>query len=167
MEKIELVAEPLTKAAFQFYGNVIEAKGAKHFTINKGTVNRYHDLANIDIDYEQGGRPVVSMVSIKTGQTTPVQVKIIERHPKASQAFIPMFQAPVYIVVGTPSKQADVEKLKAFVTNGQQGFNYHAGVWHMPLMGDKVGRQFIVIDREGPEGNCDEYEISNYFVELR
>ncbi|WP_197517638.1 ureidoglycolate lyase [Colwellia sp. PAMC 20917] len=27
--------------------------------------------------------------------------------------------------------------LQVFVTHGQQGFNFHAGIWHMPLISEK------------------------------
>lgn len=167
MNRIILNAEPLTKEAFKPYGDVIEIDGAKHYSINLGTVERYHDLANVDIDYSEGGRAIISIATINNSQSLPFQLKLIERHPKASQAFIPMFDAPVYIVVAVPSAEPQPEKLKAFVSNGKQGFNYNAGVWHMPLMTDQEGRGFIVIDRAGPGNNCDEYFLENHTIELR
>ena len=167
MKTVILNAQPLTTKAFEPYGEVIEAEGAEHFSINLGTVERYHDLANIDIDHADGGRAIVSLAIINNAKSLPFQLKVIERHPKASQAFIPMFDAPIYVIVGEPSEVAQPEKLKAFVTNGKQGFNYNAGVWHMPLMADQVGRRFVVVDRAGPGNNCDEYFLVDHAVELR
>jgi ureidoglycolate lyase len=166
MKTMILNAQPLTKAAFEPYGDVIETDGAEHFSINLGSVERYHDLANIDIDYADGGRAIVSLATINNAKPLPFQLKVIERHPKASQAFIPMFDAPVYVVVAEPSEEAQPEKLKAFVTNGKQGFNYNVGVWHMPLMADQEGRRFVVVDRAGPGDNCDEYFLVDHTVEL-
>lgn len=167
MNRIILNAEPLTKEAFKPYGDVIETDGAEHFSINLGTVERYHDLADIDVDYAEGGRAIVSLATINNAKGLPFQLKVIERHPKASQAFIPMFDTPIYLVVGEPSKEAQPEQLKAFITNGKQGFNYNAGVWHMPLMADQQGRRFVVVDRAGPGNNCDEYFLADHIIELR
>jgi ureidoglycolate lyase len=166
MKTVILNAQPLTKEAFAPYGDVIETEAAEHFSINLGTVERYHDLANIDIDYADGGRAIVSLAIINNAQTIPFQLNVIERHPKASQAFIPMFNEPIYVVVGEPSDEAQPNNLKAFVTNGKQGFNYNVGVWHMPLMADQEGRQFIVVDRAGPGNNCDEYFLVEHTIEL-
>jgi ureidoglycolate lyase len=167
MNTVLLTPEPLTKAAFAPFGDVIETDGAEHFSINLGTVERFHDLARVDIDYDGGGRPIISLVTINSAQGVPFQIKLIERHPKASQAFIPMFDKPVYVVVGLPSQKAEPENLKAFVTNGKQGFNYKAGVWHMPLIGDTVGQCFVVVDQAGLEDNCDESVLVDHAIELR
>ena len=37
-----------------------------------------------------------------------------------------------------------------------QGVNYHAGVWHHPLIALHARCDFVVFDRGGPEPNCDE-----------
>ena len=51
---------PLTVQAFADFGDVVEASPEKMFSINKGTTNRFHDLANIDVERD-GGRPVVNI----------------------------------------------------------------------------------------------------------
>ena len=167
MKTVVLKPEPLTKVAFAPYGDVIEKDDAEHFSINRGSVERFHDLACVDIDYAGGGRPIISLVTINSPQDVPFQLKLIERHPKASQAFIPLFEQPVYIVVGLPSQKAEPEKLKAFATNGRQGFNYKAGVWHMPLMSDTVGHSFVVVDQAGLEDNCDEYALVDHAIVIK
>lgn len=167
MNRIVLNAQPLTKEAFRPFGDVIETDGAEHFSINLGTIERYHDLANIDVDYAAGGRAIVSLAIVNSARKPPFQLKVIERHPKASQAFIPMFDTPIYVVVGEPSEEAQPEQLQAFITDGKQGFNYRAGVWHMPLMADQPGRRFVVVDRAGPGNNCDEYFLVDHTIELR
>ena len=48
--------EPLTREAFAPFGDVIELDGARHFPINGGTTERFHDLASIDVT-DAGGRP--------------------------------------------------------------------------------------------------------------
>lgn len=167
MNTIVLNAEPLTKENFAPYGDVIEAEGSEHFAINVGTVERYHDLAKVQADYSNNGKPIVSLAKINTAGSFPFNFNLVERHPKGSQAFIPMFDAPVAVVVAKAGGTVDVSDLKAFVTNGKQGFNYHAGIWHMPLMSDEEGRMFVVVDRAGPGNNCDELTFENENVELR
>lgn len=167
MQKVILNAQPLTKATFAPYGDVIEMRGAKHFGINLDTVERFHDLADVQVDYKDGGRSAISLASVKVARSIPHTFNLIERHPKGSQAFIPMFDSPVYTVVGLKGDKPKPEDLKAFVTNGQQGFNYHTGVWHMPIMADEIGKVFIMIDRAGPGHNCDEFTFAEHSFEIR
>ena len=44
-----LPVEPLTRAAFAPFGDVIEADGAQCFEINNGSTTRFHDLARVDV----------------------------------------------------------------------------------------------------------------------
>ena len=167
MNTLVLTAKPLTKENFAAFGEVIETAGADHFGINLGNVERYHDLAKIEIDYQTGGRPIVSLFKINSASSVPFHFNLVERHPKGSQAFIPLFEAPVVLVVAKAGDKVDVGDLNAFVTNGQQGFNFHAGIWHMPLMSEEEGRMFVVVDRAGPGNNCDEHTFVNQQIELR
>jgi ureidoglycolate hydrolase len=48
----EIVIEPLTRANFADFGDVIETESAKHFPINDGRVERYHDLASVQLGGE-------------------------------------------------------------------------------------------------------------------
>jgi ureidoglycolate lyase len=63
------------------------------------------------------------------------------------------------IVVGPCGESIDATELHAFVTNGRQGFNYHRGTWHMPLIAFETGHEFLIVDRVGPEPNCEEYTL--------
>lgn len=166
MNKIILNAKPLTKETFKSFGDVIEMEGAEHFPINAGTVERYNDLADVQIDFEDGGRPVISFMQITQDTQLPCRLNVIERHPKGSQAFIPTFEAPIVLVVGPKGDLIFPETLQAFVTNGKQGFNFHAGTWHMPLMSDVKDRICIIVDRAGPGDNCDEVYLKDDHIEL-
>jgi ureidoglycolate lyase len=148
--------EPLTRAAFAPFGEVIALEGARHFPINLGTTERYHDLAKIDVG-DQGGRP---LVNVFRGQprTLPFEVTMMERHPLGSQAFIPLNEAP-YLVVVAPAGELDAAALRAFVTRGWQGVNYAKGVWHHPLLVLDSVSDFIVIDRGGEGVNLHEQDL--------
>ena len=152
-----LTVQPLTREAFAPFGEVIEASDAvKHFTINAGNTERYHDLAHIEPGAD--GRVIVS---IFRGQprALPFSVRMMERHPLASQAFIPMSGKSYLVVVAPAGEPPKVEDLKVFLARGDQGVNYATGVWHHPLLALDGVCDFIVIDRSGPGHNCDEVQI--------
>jgi ureidoglycolate lyase len=148
-----LTVEPLTRQAFEPFGDVIELKGARHFPINLGTTERFHDLARIDVG-DEGGRPLVSLLRGEP-RTSPMEIRMMERHPLGSQAFIPLTDTP-FLVVVAPAGPLDPAKLRAFVTRGWQGVNYAKGVWHHPLLALERVSDFIVVDRGGEGPNCDE-----------
>lgn len=154
--RLALTIEPLTREAFAPFGDVIELEGAKQFPINQGTTIRFHDLANVDVG--EGGR---ALISLFRGQprTLPFEVKMLERHPRGSQAFIPQNDKP-YLVVVAPSGELDPSKLRAFVSRGWQGVNYARGVWHHPLLALGEVSDFLVVDRGGEGHNCDEQDLA-------
>lgn len=167
MKTTTIIAEPLSKAVFAPFGDVIETEGAKHFSINDGVVERYHDLAKVEIDSADGGRPIISFFEILHACSFPHEFNLIERHPKGSQAFIPMSDKPFVLVVAPKGDKVTGADLRAFITNGKQGFNFHAGVWHMPLVSEEKGRMLLIIDRAGPGNNCDELTFENEKIELK
>ena len=151
---IELKVEPLTHEAFAPFGDVIEASDSvHHFTINAGNTERYHDLANVDV-----GADGKAIVSIFRGQPRelPFTVAMMERHPKGSQAFIPMSGRPYLVVVADKNSKPTAGDLRCFLAQPGQGVNYAKGVWHHPLLALYETSDFLVVDRSGPGGNCDE-----------
>lgn len=159
-----LKAQPLSKDRFRSFGNVVETVGAEHYPINAGKIERFHDLAKVEIGAEQGGRVLISIVKCNQASTLPFRIEVVERHSLGSQAFIPLDRARMVIVVAPASEFVLLDSLKAFVSNGRQGVNYHPGVWHMPLIAFSPGSEFIVIDRGGAGDNCDEFRLDD--VEL-
>lgn len=154
-----LRAQALTAAAFAAFGDVVEADGHDSYPINQGTARRYHDLARVDVS-AQGGRAAISVVRAQP-QSPPVPLRLMERHPLASQAFIPLTPAAFLVVVAPPGAAPGYGDLRAFLSNGRQGINYLQGVWHHPLIALHQVTDFLVVDREGPGSNCDEAIISN------
>lgn len=148
---------PLTPAAFAPFGEVIEASDeVQHFTINAGNTERYHDLARIEPG--PAGRVIAS---IFRGQprALPFAVQMMERHPLASQAFIPLSGKPYLVVVAPAGDAPGVDDLRVFRARGDQGVNYATGVWHHPLLALDSVCDFLVIDRSGPGHNCDEVTL--------
>lgn len=154
---LQLVPQSLSQESFAAFGEVIEASEAvHHFTINAGNTERYHDLARIEPGTD--GRVIIS---IFRGQprALPFKVEMMERHPLASQAFIPLSGRPYLVVVAPPGKAPGTEDLQVFLARGDQGVNYATGVWHHPLLALDEVSDFLVIDRSGPGHNCDEVAL--------
>ncbi|WP_407278432.1 ureidoglycolate lyase [Aromatoleum evansii] len=154
---IRLTVEPLTAEAFAPFGDVIATADAqRHFTINGGNTERYHDLAHIDPGPD--GRAIVS---IFRGQPRrlPFTVEMMERHPLGSQAFVPLSDAPYLVVVAPTGDTPGIQDLRVFLARGDQGVNYARGVWHHPLLALDGVSDFLVIDRAGEGPNCDEVRL--------
>lgn len=155
MARTVLPIEPLTRAAFQPFGDVIEADGAEHFQINNGTTTRFHDLARVDAEAE-GGHVLVNIFRARP-LPMPLTVAMMEKHPLGSQAFVPLDAAPFLVVVAPPGDRVAPEDLRAFLTQGRQGVNYARGVWHHPIIALDRETDFLVIDRGGPGDNLAEF----------
>jgi ureidoglycolate lyase len=150
--------EPLTKEAFAPFGEVIETDGAENFLINNGSTIRFHDLAKIETDEE--GRVLVNIFRA-TPLDYPLTIQLVERHPKGSQAFIPLSNWPYLVMVAPKGETVSPEDLRVFLAEGHQGVNYHAGTWHHPVLALEEVSDFLVLDRGGPGSNCDEIHFDD------
>ncbi len=150
-----LPVEPLTRAAFAPFGDVIEAGGARHFEINNGSTTRFHDLARVDVAAE-GGHTLVNIFRARP-LAMPLTLAMVEKHPLGSQAFVPLGGAPFLVVVAPPGGTVAPAALRAFLAEGGQGVNYARGVWHHPVIALDRETDFLVIDRGGPGDNLAEF----------
>nr|WP_298683763.1 ureidoglycolate lyase [uncultured Dongia sp.] len=151
--------EALTRAAFAPFGDVIDCdRAAKHYTINEGYAERYHDLAKIDVVAE-GGRPLLNIFRAKP-RILPLRITMMERHPLSSQAFVPLAARPFLVVVAKPGAAPGPADLRCFRTEGSQGVNYARGTWHHPLIALDEAQDFLIIDRGGSGDNCDEIALT-------
>jgi ureidoglycolate lyase len=147
-------AVPLTAAAFAPFGEVIEAKGPPSFQINQGMCDRFHDLARVMV-LDDGGAPGLSL-GLGRPYELPLACRMVECHPKGSQAFIPMGGDP-FLVVVAPDEGGVPGRPLAFLTVPGQGVNYRAGTWHgflTPLVRPQL---FLIVDRVGPGTNLAEH----------
>ncbi len=158
MAKIDLIAEPLTAQAFAPFGDVIEARTDNRIIpINYGLTERHHDLAKVEVEGDDS-RAIVSIFRTQP-ISLPFQVKIMERHPRGSQAFMMLTGNP-FLVVVAPAGNFNPSHLRAFKAEPGQGVNYHKGVWHHYCLGLNEQNDFLVVDREGSGDNCDEQAIA-------
>lgn len=153
---IKLDPLPLTAGAFAPFGDVIQTEGSRHFEMNGGKLERYYDLASIDVGVKSGGRPVISIASCREITSLPLEIRFLECHPHGSQAIFPLFKQSMIVVVAPAGDQASPDNIRAFYSNGAQGINFRPGVWHLPIIALEPGQTFIIVDRGGPDKNCDE-----------
>lgn len=157
---MRLPVEALTRAAFAPYGEVIEAdEGATTVAINAGTAQRFDALAEVDVAHA-GGRAVISRVRAQP-RALPFIVRMLERHPLGSQAFVPLDPAQRYLVVVADAVDATP---RAFLASRGQGVNYRRGTWHHPLLALDRASDFLVVDRAGPGANCEEVQLTQAWV---
>lgn len=149
---LQLIARPLSATAFAPFGDVIEAGSSDATLINSGTSARYSDLACLEAGV--GGRLIVSIYRAQA-RCFPLQISMLECHPKSSQAFMPLSRQPFIVVVAPCASHPSLEDICVFYANAGQGINFAPGVWHHPLLAVEPG-EFLVIERNHDGDNCDE-----------
>lgn len=158
-----LAVRALTAESFAAYGQVIElADSARRIVINDGTCVRHHDLAR-----PSATAPGAIGLSLFDADATPgpVTLRLMERHGLGSQSFTPFGGALRMLVVvadaGLAPDRLAPGHLRAFVSNGRQGIQMNAGVWHHPLISLQAGT-WLVVDRIAPEADCDVVPIHDW-----
>ncbi|MFA3916587.1 ureidoglycolate lyase [Ruegeria hyattellae] len=154
-----LKAQPLTAAAFAPYGDVMEASGDPDKLINQGKCGRFHDRARLD--FSDG----VAGISIFKGEkeSLPLTLKMVERHPAGSQAFVPMSADPFLVVVASDDNGVPKDPV-AFLTQPGQAINFLSGTWHGVLTPLSEPGLFAVIDRIGDGANLEEHWFDTDYV---
>lgn len=147
-----LPVHPLTKAEFAPFGDVIEADPATMRLINGGTTERFHRLSVA----EAQGEGVI--ISLFRGQPRrfPYEIGMMERHPFGSQSFSPLSGRP-FLVAASEDVDGRPGEPRVFLATGHQGVNYRRNVWHHPLMVIGEVSDFLVVDRDKPENNLQEF----------
>ena len=156
MKQTIISPQPLMQNEFSKFGDVIETEARDHFLINEGMCKRFDRLSKVTTDTGVG-QPSISIFRSKPYKL-PMQLKLLERHPLGSQAFMPLHSDPFLIIVaddinGQPALP------KVFFTNGQQGRNIYKDIWHGVLTPIFSECDFIVIDRIGPTSNLEEFTL--------
>jgi len=149
----QLTAEPLSAEAFAPFGDVIETRQINQQVMNEARFERFDALALADIDAR--GQVAISIARCCQATRLPYEVTLLERHPLGSQAFIPRTEFEFVVVVAPAGDTVLPDQLKAFMSNGKQGINYHRGIWHMPLIAFEADQEFLLVDRVGSGSNCE------------
>ncbi|TCR80753.1 ureidoglycolate hydrolase [Rhizobium sp. BK376] len=93
----------------------------------------------------------------------PLELKMVERHPLGSQAFIPLGDHRFLVVVAEETENGPGEPL-AFRTGPGQGVNIARNVWHGVLTPLDHLSDFAVVDRGGDGVNLEEHYYGEAFL---
>ncbi|WP_205932489.1 ureidoglycolate lyase [Rhizobium leguminosarum] len=151
----------LTRSAFAPFGEVIEADPASMRLINGGTTERFHALAATEATGE-GARVIINLFRGQP-RNFPYEVTMMERHPFGSQSFSPVSGRP-FLVVVSEDESGRPGRPQVFLARGDQGVNYRRNVWHHPLMALGQACDFLVVDRDGPGNNLEEYFFETPYI---
>jgi ureidoglycolate lyase len=162
MNKISI--EQLDINIFSKFGDIIQKKNALELrSINQGTTTRYHNISKLSLESKNGN----SAISIFSGspRDLPIEIKIMEKHPIASQSFLPIQDYDWLIVVCEEKNELpDLNTLRCFHVDGDTGITYNQNVWHHPLLVKKK-QDFWIIDRINDQEdsfiNLKEYHFEN------
>ena len=156
---IAISINPLTKAAFARFGEVVETEGAVQIAINQGFAQRCNGLADVDVA-NGAGMVNISLFSANP-RPLPIAIKLMERHPDGSQLFLPLQDRPWLVLVCADPR--DASSFRAFAASGRQGVNYARNVWHHPLLVQDPDSRFVVVDRRGPGANLEEFWLKDEY----
>ncbi|CAG8653445.1 20206_t:CDS:2 [Gigaspora margarita] len=185
-----LTAEPLTCESFAPYGHVIAsfkepsvspfmtsiAHNVRITPANQGTARKYNHIAPVInfretdviskndkgtvVQFVAKARPNLSLFRCSP-MKLPIQVKLLEKHPYSSQAFIPMYS-------GSKEGNPNLETLRSFIAKNNQGISYNPGVWHHPMIALEDTTNFACLTHES--GNqledCEEIDMKHHTIQV-
>ena len=148
--KIIIKPKKINGKNFKKFGDLISTRKRRPIKINNGYANRYDNLCKINTS-TKNGNTIVSIFSAKK-RKFPMNIKMMEKHPLGSQAFIPMKESTFLVFVAPRGEKPNVKKIESFIVPKQTGVNYKPGIWHFPLISKKK-MNFLVVDRKGSGNN--------------
>jgi ureidoglycolate lyase len=132
----EIAAEPLTAAAFERFGEVLE--GAP-------TGRRYFDEFLGDTRPEARLRFWLSRIAPTAA--LPLRCELMEQHPCGTQTFAAMAVSRFLVIVAPSAADGgpDPAGIRAFVGGPGQGITYRAGTWHHGMVALDAPALFAVM----------------------
>ena len=162
--KIIIKPKKITSKNFKKFGDLISTKKIKPININNGYAKRFNNLCKINTSLKKGNT-IMSIFSAKK-RKFPMKIKMMEKHPLGSQAFVPMSETKFLVFVAPKGDKPDINKIQSFLVPKQTGVNYKAGIWHFPLISMK-NMNFLVVDRKGKGNNLVIYKFKKDKIILK
>ena len=101
--KIIIKPKKITNKNFKKFGEVISTKKIKPININNGYAKRFDNLCKINTSLKKGNT-IMSIFSARK-RKFPLNIKMMEKHPLGSQAFIPMKETKFLVFVAPNGKK--------------------------------------------------------------
>ena len=152
--------EKLTNKRFTPFGDVIETTSRRYELINNNQCRKFSRLSTIKIQKDD---PIAFSIFESEGKQLPIHLDFLERHPLASQAFMPL-QYKQFLITVAEEYNNKPANLRAFMTDGKQGININPNVWHGVLCPVPDGGQFLVVDRLDTNDNLQIHKFAQPFI---
>lgn len=121
MRRVRL--QPLTPETFAPFGDIIAAPAEPGRRYFGPLLQNQRPKAQLDLSLVHA--PSVDL---------PFELKLLERHPLSSQAFLPLSAERYLVVVAPAGPRPDPAQVVAFEGVQTQGFVYAPGTWHHPMV---------------------------------
>jgi ureidoglycolate lyase len=155
-----LRSQRLTAEAFAPFGQVVTVGATAGSSANQGTATRYDWAAQLESTRPEAKPNLAVFTSVM--KRLPFKVKLLERHPASTQAFLPMVCARFLVCVAPTlaDGRPDLANLRAFLCGPGEGINYRRDVWHHPIIAIDGDAQFSMLAWEdGTGGDCVEFVL--------
>jgi ureidoglycolate lyase len=152
--------EPLTPEGFAPFGDVVSAGLRAGASANQGTAVRFDWAARL-VNERPDARPNLSVFR-SIARTLPLSITLLEKHPRSTQAFLPLICGRILVIVAPTSADGTPELagLRAFVALPGQGINYGVGVWHHPIVAlDAPAELAMLAWEDGGVEDCVEFPL--------
>lgn len=156
--QLQVRCEPLTAEAFAPFGQLIAAGVGNAVSANQGNALRTNWAAQFDHSRVHA-KPNLAVFR-SAARTLPLQLKLFERHPCSTQAFLPLIVGRMLVCVAPdlPDGSPDLARARAFVALPGQGINYRRGVWHHPIVAlDSDADLAMLAWEDGTPLDCQEH----------
>lgn len=126
--------EPLGAEGFAPFGELLMSGLGATKAANQGTAKRCDFAAGLESTRPEA-RPNLAVFTSEA-QSLPFALRLLERHPCSTQAFLPLRTERFLVCVAAsrPDGSPDLATLRAFVGVAGQAINYRRGVWHHPII---------------------------------
>lgn len=157
-----LRVEPFTREAFAPFGDVVRADegGREIRTVNDGTATRRNFVC--DVPDLRPGRSKLNLATFRCAarEPWPFGIRMLEKHPRSAQLFVPMSEHAYVIVVAEGSQAPDPATLRAFLALPRQGVSYRPDVWHHPMIALGGPADFAcLVWEDGGDEDCLEHHF--------
>jgi ureidoglycolate lyase len=152
----------ITPEAYREYGDLLSAdrEDIASRPANQGTAQRRNGQIAVDQDRSSAR---ANFASFRCAPRTewPMPLLLLEKHPRSTQAFIPMNASRYVAVVALGGDEPDLRTLRAFVVPGSAAISYRPGVWHHPMIAlDQVTDFACLVWEDGTPEDATEHTLT-------
>ena len=155
---IERRITELTRDAYSPYGDVFAATPEENAGVsaNQGTATRFTVPDAFIQSHAPAGQANVSVFRVSPWCEDTFEVRLLEKHPRSTQIFVPMNAVQYLAVVALGGDTPDLSTLAAFRVPGNQAISYHPGVWHHPMIALERETDFVaMVYEQGGDYDCE------------